>query len=93
MLESESFDLALFKSAWCDWKLGETEKAAKRFKLVLDLAAEAERSGTEAERKRRSQLRDEALDYLVLVFTEDPNIRTLLGGNGLGERHGGLRHS
>ncbi len=73
--DSESYDLALFKTAWCDWKLGDTDQAAKRFKLVLDLAAEAEKSGTERERKRRSQLRDEALDYLVLVFTEDPNIK------------------
>ena len=73
--DSESYDLALFKTAWCDWKLGDTVQAAKRFKLVLDLAAEADRSGTERERKRRSQLRDEALDYLVLVFTEDPNIK------------------
>lgn len=73
--DSEAYDLALFKTAWCDWKLGDTEQAAKRFKLVLDLAAEAERTGTDRERKRRAQLRDEALDYLVLVFTEDPTIR------------------
>lgn len=72
--KSEGYDLALFKTAWCDWKLGDTDQAAKRFKLVLDLAAEAEKSGTVREQKRRSQLRDEALDYLVLVFTEDPSI-------------------
>jgi cellulose synthase operon protein C len=69
-----AYDLALFKSAWCDWKLGEMERAARRFKLVLDLAAEAERTGTERERRRRSQLRDEALEYLVVVFSEDENI-------------------
>ncbi len=73
--KSEGYDLALFKTAWCDWKLGDTEQAAKRFKLVLDLAAQADRNGTDRERKRRSQLRDEALDYLVLVFTEDPSIK------------------
>jgi cellulose synthase operon protein C len=69
-----SFDLALFKSAWCDWKLGEMDRAARRFKLVLDLAAEAERSGSERERRRRSQLRDEALEYLVVVFSEDESV-------------------
>ena len=69
-----SFDLALFKSAWCDWKLGEMDRAARRFKLVLDLAAEAERSGSERERRRRSQLRDEALEYLVVVFSEDERV-------------------
>jgi cellulose synthase operon protein C len=68
------YDLALFKSAWCDWKLGEMDRAARRFKLVLDLAAEAQRSGTERERRRRSQLRDEALEYLVVVFSEDEKI-------------------
>jgi len=72
--ESQAFDLALFKTAWADWKLGDTESAAKRFKLVLDLAEEAERSGSEKLRRRRSQLRDEALDYLVLVFTEDESV-------------------
>lgn len=73
--DAEGYDLALFKSAWCDWKLGDTDSAAKRFKKVLDLAAEAERSGTARERKRRAQLREEALDYLVLVFTEDESIQ------------------
>jgi TolA-binding protein len=72
--ESQSYDLALFKTAWCYWKLGDTDTAAKLFKKVLDLAAEAERSGTARERRRRAQLRDEALDYLVLVFTEDESI-------------------
>lgn len=72
--DSPTFDLALFKAAWCDWKLGQTQRAARRFKRVLDLAAEAERSGSRRERRRRAQLRDEALDYLVLVFTEDESV-------------------
>ena len=72
--DAPAYDLALFKSAWCDWKLGETDRAARRFKQVLDLAAEAEKSGTERERRRRTQLRDEALDYLVVVFSEDEKV-------------------
>jgi TolA-binding protein len=72
--DSPVYDLALFKSAWCDWKLGDTRRAAERFKQVLDLAAEAEKSGTASERKRRSQLRDEALNYLIVVFTEDDKV-------------------
>jgi tetratricopeptide (TPR) repeat protein len=67
-------DLALFKTAWCEWKLGDTEQAAKDFKRVLDKAIEAERSGTEAQRRRSASLRDEALEYLVVVFTEDRSI-------------------
>ena len=71
---AESYDLALFKSAWSDWKLGESDAAAKKFKLVLDLAEEARKGGNAREIKRREQLRDEALDYLVLVFTEDESV-------------------
>lgn len=72
--DSVSYDLALFKTAWCDWKLGEIELAATRFKEVLDLAVEAERSGSAQVKKRRANLRDEALEYLVVVFTEDKAI-------------------
>jgi TolA-binding protein len=72
--DSPVFDLALFKSAWCDWKLGDTKQAATRFKQVLDLAAEAEKSGTYEQRKRRQQLRSQALEYLIVVFTEDEKV-------------------
>ncbi len=67
-------DLALFKTAWCEWKLGDTQQAALDFKKVLDKAVEAERTGTEAQRRRSANLRDEALEYLVVVFTEDRSI-------------------
>lgn len=69
-----TYDLALFKTAWCNWKLGDVDTAARRFKEVLDLAVESERSGTASQRRRRASLRDEALDYLVVVFTEDRSI-------------------
>src|SRR5206468_4530603 len=67
-------DLALFKTAWCEWKLGHTDQAALDFKRVLDKAVELERSGTEGQRRRSASLRDEALEYLVVVFTEDRTI-------------------
>ena len=38
--ESELSDLALFKSAWCLWKLGRKTEAAMRFREVLDLGGE-----------------------------------------------------
>lgn len=69
--DSATYDVALFKTAWCDWKLGDIDTAKRRFTQVLDLAVEAETSGNEKTRKRREQLREEALDYLVIVFTED----------------------
>ncbi|MBP9088412.1 MAG: tetratricopeptide repeat protein, partial [Kofleriaceae bacterium] len=69
-----TYDLAMFKTAWCDWKLGDVDTAARRFKEVLDLAVEADRSGTASQRRRRAGLREEALEYLVVVFTEDKSI-------------------
>jgi len=67
-------DLSTFKTAWCYWKLGQSEQAAKDFKRVLDKAVEAERTGTAAQKRRSASLRDEALEYLVVVFTEDRSI-------------------
>jgi TolA-binding protein len=68
--DSELADLALFKSAWCLWKLGDVQSAARRFREVLDLDGKLARGS--AERKRRlMSLQDEALEYLIQVFTED----------------------
>ena len=75
--DSPVYELALFKSAWCDWKLGNPDRAARRFKEVLDIASGRGVRGvakTDTERKRRQSLREEALDYLVLVFTEDERV-------------------
>ncbi len=69
-----TYDLAMFKTAWCDWKLGDVDLAARRFKEVLDLAVAAEQAGSSAQQRRRAGLRDEALEYLVVVFTEDRSI-------------------
>jgi TolA-binding protein len=64
--------LALFKSAWCYWKMGQGDRAAQRFKDVLDLGKALEGKNPE-ERKRAAELQDQALDYLVQLFTEDDN--------------------
>jgi len=69
-----TYDLALFKTAWCDWKLGDVESAAQRLKSLLGLAVASEHTGTAAQRRRRANLRDEALDDLVIIFTEDRSI-------------------
>jgi cellulose synthase operon protein C len=68
--KSQLYDLALFKTAWCYWKLGDTTKSALRFKDVLDLAKK-KGGRTEAEQKRAAELQGQALDYLVELFTED----------------------
>jgi TolA-binding protein len=67
---SQLYGLALFKTAWCHWKLGHTELAAARFKDVLDLGNKA-RDRSPEEQKRAAELQDQALDYLVELFTED----------------------
>ncbi len=72
--DAATSDLATFKVAWCEWKLGNSTQAAKDFKRVLDKAVRQEREGTESQRRRSASLREEALEYLVVVFTEDRSI-------------------
>ncbi|HEY6475841.1 MAG TPA: tetratricopeptide repeat protein, partial [Polyangia bacterium] len=62
--KSTLYDLALFKTAWCYWKLGDTTKSAQRFKDVLDLAKK-KAGRSEAQQRRAEELQGEALDYLV----------------------------
>ncbi len=68
--DSELYDMALFKSAWCLWRLGRTTDAATRFRQVLDLGRGRARLSA-AQRRRLRDLQDEALDYLIQIFTED----------------------
>jgi TolA-binding protein len=72
--DSPLADLALFKTAWCLWKMGDPEAAARRFKEVLDLGGKghekSHHAGKEGQ-KRLRELQSEALDYLVQIFTED----------------------
>jgi TolA-binding protein len=68
--KSQLYDLALFKTAWCYWKLGDTTRSAMRFKDVLDLAKK-KAGKSEADQKRAAELQGQALDYLVELFTED----------------------
>ncbi|MGN6108910.1 MAG: tetratricopeptide repeat protein [Kofleriaceae bacterium] len=71
--DAATSDLATFKIAWCEWKLGNPIQAAKDFKRVLDKSTGPCR-GTAAQCKRAGSLREEALEYLVVVFTEDRSI-------------------
>jgi tetratricopeptide (TPR) repeat protein len=68
--DSELYDMALFKSAWCLWRLDRTTEAATRFRRVLDLGGAAAQLSAE-QRRRLRELQSEALDYLIQVFTED----------------------
>jgi tetratricopeptide (TPR) repeat protein len=65
---SELYGLAMFKSAWCLWRLGRTDESAKRFVAVFELA-DNQKNGVQ--KKQLDELQSEALKYLVEVFTED----------------------
>jgi TolA-binding protein len=67
-------DLALFKSAWALWRLGQTDEAARRFLSVFKAGAEG--GGAQPfshERAQLAELQAEALKNLVAVFVEDEN--------------------
>ncbi len=64
--------LALFKSAWCYWRLGNTTEATNRFVKVFEVTDTSGRPGVNvAQQKALDELQGEALKYLVEVFTED----------------------
>jgi len=71
---TDLYGLALFKSAWCEWRLGNSDEAAKRFVGVFALADAGGQNGqvkTVRDRKQLDELQAEALKYLVEVLTED----------------------
>ncbi|HJL15763.1 MAG TPA: tetratricopeptide repeat protein [Sandaracinaceae bacterium LLY-WYZ-13_1] len=68
--ESELYGMALFKSAWCLWRMNRTTEAATRFRRVLDLGRGRGQISAE-QRARLRELQSEALEYLIQVFTED----------------------
>lgn len=70
--ESDLYGLALFKSAWCLWRLNRTTESATRFREVLDLGrGRGSEQVSAAQRSRLRDLQSEALEYLIQVFTED----------------------
>lgn len=67
------YGLALFKTAWCHWRLGNNEEAARRFVAVFEATDEGRLavSASVAQRTQLDELQEEALKYIVEVFTED----------------------
>ncbi|HEY3819423.1 MAG TPA: tetratricopeptide repeat protein [Polyangiaceae bacterium] len=65
------YGLALFKSAWCYWRLGNNDEAAKRFVGVFEATDAGRKNVNAAEKKQLDELQEEALKYVVEVFTED----------------------
>lgn len=68
--QSELYGLAMFKSAWCLWRLGRSDEAAKRFVAVFEIT-DSQSKVSASQRKQLDELQSEALKYLVEVFTED----------------------
>ncbi|MDB4994950.1 MAG: domain protein putative component of TonB system [Myxococcaceae bacterium] len=69
--QTDLYGLALFKSAWCQWRLGNTEEAARRFVSVFEVADTQGKAASASQKKQLDELQGEALKYLVEVFTED----------------------
>ena len=68
---SELYGLALFKSAWCYWRLNNTDEAAKRFVSVFEVSESQGKTASASQRKQLDELQSEALKYLVEIFTQD----------------------
>ncbi len=73
--DSQLYDIALFKSAWCLWRLGKTEEAARRFLAVFKTTEEAGSKGDTRSKDEIDELQREALKNLVAVFVEDEKNR------------------
>lgn len=69
--DSELYDIALFKSAWCLWRLDRAEEAAKRFLAVFKATADGSAAKDGKKRSEIDELQAEALKNLVAVFVED----------------------
>jgi tetratricopeptide (TPR) repeat protein len=69
--QSELYGLAMFKSAWCLWRLGRSDEAAKRFVAVFEITDAQGNKVSAVQKKQLDELQSEALKYLVEVFTED----------------------
>jgi cellulose synthase operon protein C len=65
------YGLALFKSAWCYWRLGNNDEAAKRFVGVFEATDAGHKNLNAAQQQQLDELQEEALKYVVEVFTED----------------------
>ncbi len=68
--DSDLYGLALFKSAWCLWRLGKGDEAVVRFVEVFKVT-DKKGGVSGVQQKQLDELQGEALKYLVEVFTED----------------------
>ena len=66
--DSKVYTFALYKLGWCDYNLGDYEKALDKFKKVVELAlVESQKPGGD---RNKIQLREESLQDMVLCFSQ-----------------------
>src|SRR5580700_2731220 len=68
------YGLALFKSAWCYWRLGNNDEAEKRFVGVFEATeggGASAKGANAAQQRQLDEIQGEALKYVVEVFTEN----------------------
>ncbi len=71
--DSDLYPLALFKSAWCLWRLNRSQEAAVRFRMVLDIGQGKSKTASAKTAQGLRELREEALASIIELFTEDEN--------------------
>ena len=65
------YAFALYKLAWCDYNAGAYDESLSKFRKVVDYQEEAARKATSGgEKKDRIQLKNEALNDMVLGFAK-----------------------
>jgi TolA-binding protein len=71
--ESDLYGLALLKSAWCLWRLGNNDEAIRRFVSVIGVTETGAKGAplSAQQQRQRDELQSEALRDVVQVFTED----------------------
>ncbi|NMB73741.1 MAG: tetratricopeptide repeat protein [Myxococcales bacterium] len=67
--DSKVYVFALYKLGWCDYNLGEYEKAIEKYKQVAGLA-QREAAAGEAGDKNKIQLRRESMQDMVLAYSQ-----------------------
>ncbi|RLB56041.1 MAG: hypothetical protein DRI34_09740 [Deltaproteobacteria bacterium] len=72
---SNLHDLALYKSAWCHFKLNQPKRAAEKFRQVLARTSSKKRSGIGRVEAAAAELEREALEDLALTFSESGGAR------------------
>ena len=62
------YAFALYKLAWCDYNAGNYPEALEKFRKVVTYQEEGMNSGTKGDKKDKVQLKNEAMNDMILSF-------------------------